>query len=127
MTDTNYSYHISEIILLARHDPRNIIKIASSQNNFPPLLLAGVCWIEVAGDPQFIDNLAHNIRSFDWSGPPFVDRKLTPVLFKVLCSWQVCLWLIDMQRCMRGCVPLRLFLNDGVYELDLPCFNGETF
>ncbi len=43
----------------------------------PPELLAGVCWIEVGGDPNFIDRVAFEVRSFDWSGPDWVDRNLT--------------------------------------------------
>lgn len=35
----------------------------------PPELIAGVGWIEVAGDPNFIDRVAFEVRSFDWSGP----------------------------------------------------------
>ncbi|KAB0636382.1 ISAs1 family transposase [Burkholderia latens] len=38
---------------------------------------AGVCWIEVGGDPEFIDRVAFEVRAFDWSGPPFVDKHLT--------------------------------------------------
>lgn len=59
-----------------RHNKEHIKKWARTYK-FPPLLLAGVCWIEVAGDPQFIDGVAHAVRSFDWSGPDFVDKYLT--------------------------------------------------
>jgi hypothetical protein len=40
----------------------------------PPPLLAGVCWIEVGGDPTFIDGIAYAVRAFDWSGPEWTDR-----------------------------------------------------
>lgn len=53
------------------------IKRAAHSQRMPALLLAGVCWNEVAGDPTFIDTPAHMIRSFDWSGPDIVDRNLT--------------------------------------------------
>lgn len=53
------------------------IKTAATQYKMPPELLAGVCWIEVGGDPNFIDRVAFEVRSFDWSGPPWVDRNLT--------------------------------------------------
>ncbi|MGF1463982.1 MAG: hypothetical protein ACFB2Z_12650 [Maricaulaceae bacterium] len=53
------------------------IKLEACKQKFPALLLAGVCWIEVAGDPQFIDGLAHNVRTFDWSGRDVIDRNLT--------------------------------------------------
>lgn len=44
---------------------------------FPPELLAGICWIEVGGDPEFIDRFAFYVRTFDWSGPDWVDNHLT--------------------------------------------------
>ncbi|WP_338844458.1 hypothetical protein V8J88_12480 [Massilia sp. W12] len=53
------------------------IKMEATQYNMPPELLAGVCWIEVGGDPNFIDRVAFEVRSFDWSGPDWVDRNLT--------------------------------------------------
>lgn len=53
------------------------IKSAAAQYNMLPELLAGVCWIEVGGDPNFIDRVAFEVRSFDWSGPEWVDKNLT--------------------------------------------------
>lgn len=53
------------------------IRMAASEYQLPAELLAGVCWIEVGGDPNFIDKVAFEVRSFDWSGPEFVDRNLT--------------------------------------------------
>lgn len=53
------------------------IKTAATRYKMPPELLAGVCWIEVGGDPNFIDRVAFEVRSFDWSGPTWVDRNLT--------------------------------------------------
>jgi hypothetical protein len=55
------------------------VKIGSAYTyNIPPLLLAAVCHIEVGGDPDYLlDDLAFNVRSFDWSGPPFIDKYLT--------------------------------------------------
>lgn len=53
------------------------IKAAATQYSMPPELLAGVCWIEVGGDPNFIDRVAFEVRSFDWSGPDWVDKNLT--------------------------------------------------
>lgn len=50
------------------------IRAAAAQYNLMPALLAGVCWIEVGGDPSFIDRVAFEVRAFDWSGPPIVDR-----------------------------------------------------
>lgn len=54
-----------------------LIKLSAMQYKMPPELLAGVCWIEVGGDPNFIDRVAFEVRSFDWSGPPWVDNNLT--------------------------------------------------
>lgn len=54
-----------------------LIKEAASLYNIPPELLAGVCWIEVGGDPNFIDRIAFEVRAFDWSGPDWVDRNRT--------------------------------------------------
>lgn len=59
-----------------RHN-RLTIKNSAASQNMPALLLAGVCWKEVAGDPTFIDTAAHLFRSFDWSGPDFMDRYFT--------------------------------------------------
>ncbi len=53
------------------------IRVAARDQGFPPELLAGVCWIEVAGDPSGIDRLAFEVRAFDWSGPDWIDRNLT--------------------------------------------------
>jgi len=53
------------------------IMAAAAQYKMPPELLAGVCWIEVGGDPNFIDRVAFEVRSFDWSGPEWVDKNLT--------------------------------------------------
>jgi hypothetical protein len=59
------------------HHHRAAIRVAARERRFPPELLAGVCWIEVAGDPSGIDRLAFEVRAFDWSGPDWVDRHMT--------------------------------------------------
>lgn len=59
-----------------RHNKGQIVS-AAAQYRFPAELLAGVCWIEVGGDPSFVDRLAFAVRAFDWSGPGWVDRHLT--------------------------------------------------
>lgn len=56
---------------------KELIKTAATKQKMPPELLAGVCWIEVGGDPNFIDRVAFEVRAFDWSGPDWVDRNLT--------------------------------------------------
>ena len=53
------------------------ILAAAGRWTLPPPLLAGVCWIEVGGDPNFIDGIAFAVRGFDWSGPDWVDHHLT--------------------------------------------------
>lgn len=49
------------------------ILVAGSLHRLPAELIAGVCWIEVGGDPSFIDRVAFEVRSFDWSGPAWTD------------------------------------------------------
>ncbi|WP_312802501.1 hypothetical protein [Atlantibacter hermannii] len=53
------------------------IQTAAVNNYLPAELLAGVCWIEVGGDPNFIDRVAFDVRAFDWSGPGVIDKYLT--------------------------------------------------
>jgi len=53
------------------------IKDAASKNSIPPLLLAGVAWAEVGGAPDLVDDAAFAARSFDYSGPDWIDRNLT--------------------------------------------------
>jgi hypothetical protein len=33
--------------------------------------------IEVGGDPTFVDRMAYEVQSLDWSGPKWVDDRLT--------------------------------------------------
>ncbi len=56
---------------------RAAIRVAAGNHAFPPELLAGVCWVEVAGDPSGIDRVAFEVRAFDWSGPAWVDQHMT--------------------------------------------------
>ena len=53
------------------------IKNSAKANKIPVELLAGVAWIEAGGMPDFVDSAAHVIRSFDWSGPDFMDKNMT--------------------------------------------------
>lgn len=53
---------------------RALIKQYAAANNIPPELLAGIAWIEVGGDPMEVDTVAFQVRSFDWSGPPSIDK-----------------------------------------------------
>lgn len=57
-----------------RHHRVAIVNAAGA-NRLPAPLLAGVCWIEVGGDPTFIDSIAFEVRAFDWSGPAWTDRQ----------------------------------------------------
>jgi len=56
---------------------RQEIKRQSGAYYFPPELLAGVAWIEVGGDPDFIDNVAYRVRAFVQSS----ERALGPLTF----------------------------------------------
>ncbi len=53
------------------------IKAVAEANNIPIDLLAGVAWAEVGGMPDVVDAVAYPIRSFDWSGPNWMDKKMT--------------------------------------------------
>jgi len=56
---------------------RNVIKKAATMYDIPVFLLAGVTFAEYGGDPMWIDDIADDVRSFDWSGPEWVDQNLT--------------------------------------------------
>jgi len=56
---------------------RSEILAAARLHNIPADLLASVARIEVGGMPDFIDSSAFSVRSFDWSGPDWVDNTLT--------------------------------------------------
>lgn len=60
-----------------RHNKMYIIT-AATQSQIPKELLAGVCWIENGGDPNFIDGVAFDVRAFDWSGPQWMDNRQQP-------------------------------------------------
>jgi len=53
------------------------IKAAAARHNIPPILLASVAWAEAGGMPDFVDDVAFSVRSFDWSGPDWIDKHLT--------------------------------------------------
>ena len=52
---------------------KDAIKSSAASADIPVVLLAGVCWIEVGGDPDFVDRYAYNIRSFDHMADPFLE------------------------------------------------------
>jgi hypothetical protein len=56
---------------------RNVLKDAAAKYDIPEFLLAGVAFAEFGGDPMWIDDVADGVRSFDWSGPDWVDRNMT--------------------------------------------------
>ena len=56
---------------------KSAIKAAANSSQIPVDLLAGVAWAEVGGMPDIIDSIAYPVRSFDWSGPDWVDNNLT--------------------------------------------------
>ncbi|RML30817.1 hypothetical protein ALQ22_100939 [Pseudomonas savastanoi pv. retacarpa] len=47
---------------------KSYIKAAAAKYSLPIELLAGVCWIEVGGDPNFVDRLGFEVRAFDRLG-----------------------------------------------------------
>jgi hypothetical protein len=49
-----------------------IVRYADAYH-IPKLLLAGVAWIEVGGDPDWIDSVAHKVRTFDHLGAPYLE------------------------------------------------------
>lgn len=56
---------------------RNVLKDAAVKYDIPEFLLAGVAFTEFGGDPMWIDDVADGVRSFDWSGPDWMDRNMT--------------------------------------------------
>ena len=55
----------------------DVISDAATKYDLPIILLAGVAYMEFGGDPMWIDDIAYAVRSFDWSGPDWVDKYLT--------------------------------------------------
>lgn len=53
------------------------IRSAAERYKLPVELLAGVCWIEVGGDPNIVDRIAFEVRALDWIGPGLIDRNFT--------------------------------------------------
>lgn len=54
------------------------IKSAAAAQSIPPLLLACVAWNEAGGMPDFVKgDIVFQVRSFDWSGPDWVDKHMT--------------------------------------------------
>lgn len=49
------------------------IKRMAMRDGLPPVLLAGVVWIEVGGDPDFIDRVAYSTRKFDHLADPILE------------------------------------------------------
>lgn len=55
-----------------------LMRNASSGSAIPPILLASVAWAEAGGMPDFVKgDIVFPLRSFDWSGPEWVDRHMT--------------------------------------------------
>lgn len=50
---------------------------SATQYSIPPLLLACVAWAEVGGKPDWTKRPAFEVRSFDWSGPNWMDKYMT--------------------------------------------------
>jgi hypothetical protein len=56
---------------------RNVLKDAATKYDIPEFLLAGVAFVEFGGDPVWIDDVADDIRSVDWSGNDWIDNNTT--------------------------------------------------
>jgi WXG100 family type VII secretion target len=55
------------------HGYRDVIEAAAAKYNLPVKLVAGVAYVEVGGDPLWIDDVAHAVREFDHSGDPLLE------------------------------------------------------
>lgn len=53
-------------------DHATSIELQARANDLPPELLAGTAWNEVGGDPVWIDDIAHDVRSFDHMADPYL-------------------------------------------------------
>ncbi|PHN62934.1 hypothetical protein [Pseudomonas viridiflava] len=58
---------------------KQYIKSAAVKYSLPVELLAGVCWIETAGDPSIVDRVAFEIRAFDHLGDAPVTITAPPI------------------------------------------------
>jgi len=52
---------------------REVITEAARQNQLPVVLIGGVAYNEVAGDPPFIDDVAYPVRQFDHLADPMLE------------------------------------------------------
>ena len=52
---------------------RDVIKAAARQFDLPEILVGGVAYVEVGGDPLWIDDIAHKIREFDHAADPVLE------------------------------------------------------
>ncbi|WP_309578229.1 hypothetical protein [Scandinavium hiltneri] len=59
---------------------KSLIRSAALKYRLPIELIAGVCWIEVGGDPNIVDRIGFEIRAYDWSGPVYIDNNWTITL-----------------------------------------------
>jgi hypothetical protein len=55
----------------------NVLHSVADKYDIPVFLIAGVSFAEYGGDPMWIDEVAYPVRSFDWSGPDWIDENLT--------------------------------------------------
>jgi hypothetical protein len=92
---------------------KTTIILSAKENFIPAQLLAGVCWIEVGGDPNFIDRAAFEIRSFDWSGSEWMDKNMTITS--------------SPQKTSFGAVSMQLRTAAETLGLDPKTMTGEQF
>lgn len=55
------------------HGYRRIIQAAAAEYDLPMILVAGIAYNEVGGDPLWLDNLAYGVRKFDHAGDPLLE------------------------------------------------------
>lgn len=55
------------------HGYRQVITEAAAQNRLPDVLVGGVAYNEVGGDPPIIDDLAYAVRSLDHAADPVLE------------------------------------------------------
>lgn len=70
---TDSSKYIHEFKSQWVHGYREVIRAAARRFNIPDLLVAGVAYSEVGGDPLWIDNIAYTVRSVDHLGDPVIE------------------------------------------------------
>ena len=80
--EINIFENIEEVVICLRKRVGNNAVIlfspaSTSFDQFKNFMVRGVAYKEFGGDPMIADDFAYAVRSFDWSGPDWVDENLT--------------------------------------------------